>query len=523
MRIYDTESKAAGSRRFPAVFRFLLGAAAFCCLLFIGPARAENGYPVPLESLLAEDRLLQGESLTIDYTLTGNLTTGSRIEITADVSGDRDDYEYTFTFWTDDPYSGSYVYALYSESTPGAADSWSFQVFSPGDYFVNIDVYADGVQVGHLMDHDHPITVTGTDYVEEKAWELAQEFATLPGDDFDRVLAVHDWLTSHADYDYSLRMHHPQGVLLQGSGVCESYARAFQLILEYMGIPTCYLSGYTPDGDHAWNVVQMDGKWYNIDTTWDDSGPLGYHVYFGLSDEYFSMEHTVDTDYAAQPFQCVSMEDNYYVRNDYVQKWIDEIREEINEAIHRKAESLDIAHSSILLEDGEYHNIEVAVLLSGRLMEKKLSQESWHYEYTETADGEAVTEEADYSIAAAYDAQNHLIHIDIGGIIPRPANVCRIPAGVSALESEGFRGTAFDEFILPDRPVAVGEYCFADLQKKAVKITIPNAGTVLSATAFAGNEQVTVCAPAGLTVTVGSAAVSIEDFCRSNGYIYMAY
>ena len=69
----------------------------------------------------------------------------------------------------------------------------------------------------------------------------------------------------------------------------------------------------------------------------------------------------------------------------------------------------------------------------------------------------------------------------------------------------------------------MGEYCFADLQKKAVKITIPNAGTVLSATAFAGNEQVTVCAPAGLTVTVGSAAVSIEDFCRSNGYIYMAY
>lgn len=66
--------------------------------------------------------------------------------------------------------------------------------------------------------------------------------------------------------------HSAYGILLNGYGVCESYARAMSRLLDAVGIPNMYVIGDTSSGFHAWNYVQMpNGSWYLVDSTWNDA------------------------------------------------------------------------------------------------------------------------------------------------------------------------------------------------------------------------------------------------------------
>ncbi|MBQ8413695.1 MAG: hypothetical protein IJX58_00425 [Clostridia bacterium] len=109
------------------------------------------------------------------------------------------------------------------------------------------------------------------------------------------TLGLHDVIIENASYAYendgvtpSLKnsAHNILGVLLEGEGVCESYAKAFQLILNYYSIDNVFVTGYAGEA-HAWNLVELDdGRWYWYDLTWDDQPEwmLGVkHNYFCVS------------------------------------------------------------------------------------------------------------------------------------------------------------------------------------------------------------------------------------------------
>lgn len=59
--------------------------------------------------------------------------------------------------------------------------------------------------------------------------------------------------------------------------VCESYARAFKMLCDYVGIPCVLVDGVAYNGagseNHMWNYAEAEGKWYAVDCTWND--PLG--------------------------------------------------------------------------------------------------------------------------------------------------------------------------------------------------------------------------------------------------------
>ena len=68
------------------------------------------------------------------------------------------------------------------------------------------------------------------------------------------------------------------GVLVNHTGVCESYANAFYMCMKALDIPCKVINGMANGmggwAAHAWNQVLVDGKWYYIDCTWDDIGHL---------------------------------------------------------------------------------------------------------------------------------------------------------------------------------------------------------------------------------------------------------
>lgn len=65
--------------------------------------------------------------------------------------------------------------------------------------------------------------------------------------------------------------------------VCEGYARAFKVICDKIGIPCVLSSGLANDGsgsdNHMWNLVQLNGAWYGVDSTWNDKGDSSSRQY----------------------------------------------------------------------------------------------------------------------------------------------------------------------------------------------------------------------------------------------------
>lgn len=108
---------------------------------------------------------------------------------------------------------------------------------------------------------------------------------------------VYKTLQNMCVYDESAELNQSAySVLINGSSVCAGYSRAFQYIMQQLGIPCYFCTGYANGGYHAWNIVYIDGKYYNVDLSWDDSlGDISNtisYAYFNLTDQAISVDHT---------------------------------------------------------------------------------------------------------------------------------------------------------------------------------------------------------------------------------------
>ena len=56
-----------------------------------------------------------------------------------------------------------------------------------------------------------------------------------------------------------------------------------------LGVPCYYCTGYAGE-NHAWNIIRLDGEYYNVDATWDDTTPNTYD-YFNKTDQEFAPTH----------------------------------------------------------------------------------------------------------------------------------------------------------------------------------------------------------------------------------------
>ena len=109
--------------------------------------------------------------------------------------------------------------------------------------------------------------------------------------DYDKEVYVHDALLDLIEYDEEAgNDQSAYGAVVNGRAVCAGYAKAFQYIMDELNIPVYYVTGRAEDTDHAWNIILLDGKYYNVDLTWDDQTPDRYFC-FNRSDEVFSADH----------------------------------------------------------------------------------------------------------------------------------------------------------------------------------------------------------------------------------------
>lgn len=111
--------------------------------------------------------------------------------------------------------------------------------------------------------------------------------------------------------------------LVERKAVCAGYARAFQYLLQHMGIECTVVSGTAQGSLHAWCLAKLDGNYYYIDPTWGDPEYTGEQVssqqemgadfrYFAVTSADLEATHVPDDTFALPA--CMATADNYYVR-----------------------------------------------------------------------------------------------------------------------------------------------------------------------------------------------------------------
>ena len=96
--------------------------------------------------------------------------------------------------------------------------------------------------------------------------------------DIEKMKYIHDYLVDTIEYDQTFaekNIYNIYGALVSKTCVCEGYAKALQYLLNEAELENIIITGTATNSDgktenHAWNYVNINEKWYAIDTTWDD-------------------------------------------------------------------------------------------------------------------------------------------------------------------------------------------------------------------------------------------------------------
>ena len=167
------------------------------------------------------------------------------------------------------------------------------------------------------------------------------------GSEYDMALWLHDWALDQLEYDHSLNWCSAESGLTRHQGTCESYQRIYSKLLDAAGIANGRITG----NGHTWNAVKIDGKWCQMDLTWDDTSDNWYgdldqrHLYFGLTDELMAIAHSDHTanyqkdDYA---YRSTDLSNNYFVRNGKADEWAEKYADRIQQHLDGREESFSI-------------------------------------------------------------------------------------------------------------------------------------------------------------------------------------
>jgi hypothetical protein len=107
--------------------------------------------------------------------------------------------------------------------------------------------------------------------------------------DIEKTLIAHDYVVEKTSYTNCYGDRSASMSLAYGKGVCVGYASAMQVLLHEMGIESYCIGSNSLN--HTWLMAKIDGQYYHIDPTWDDtrtakSGEVD-HEYFIRNDAEF--------------------------------------------------------------------------------------------------------------------------------------------------------------------------------------------------------------------------------------------
>ena len=174
------------------------------------------------------------------------------------------------------------------------------------------DLYNDGkVQAIYLV--DYYTTAAQEKTMDQAVNKLLGDLNVTNGTDYQKVRAIYEYITNTVRYDntnlnnpnYTLK-YSAYAALVNKTAVCQGYASLFYRLALELDVDARVISGVGNGGPHGWNIVELNGKYYNLDATWDAGKVLSSFRYFlrcpnNFSDHIRNEEYTTTAFHKAYP------------------------------------------------------------------------------------------------------------------------------------------------------------------------------------------------------------------------------
>lgn len=186
--------------------------------------------------------------------------------------------------------------------TQGDYIRWTYAGWS-GSYSLESD--DEGLHYVFVYDCKYYTTAAQEAELSEKIDSVLQSLdINDESSDYDVICAVYDYICANVSYDYDnlddseyLLKYTAYAAMINKTAVCQGYSALMYRMLQQKNID-CRL---IPGSNHAWNIVAIDGLYYNADSTWDAGKDPKNYAYFLCGDSDFA-EHTRYSEYSTEEF-----------------------------------------------------------------------------------------------------------------------------------------------------------------------------------------------------------------------------
>lgn len=158
------------------------------------------------------------------------------------------------------------------------------------------------------------------------------------------------------DYDFSA-----YGCLKVGRCVCQGYALAYYRLCRELGLSVRFVYSDPQEGCHAWNLVQVGGKYYYVDCTWDDTYDPGKIVY------NFFLKSEADLQAVDSDLHEHRLDDGVYADTDLARNYVARVPDSSYEPLLPNMGSVVVALSQTKFTyTGKAQGPKVAVTYAGQ-------------------------------------------------------------------------------------------------------------------------------------------------------------
>ena len=159
---------------------------------------------------------------------------------------------------------------------------------------------------------------------------------------YNRILILHNFISSICVYDPEVARggngvkedYNVIGVFERKISVCMGFSFVYKLLCDYASVP-CFIAIGTchSEGKHAWNLVEYEGEFYNLDSTWDlsknkNKGLFGLYTYFLFDNDWISKTRKFDEGFE-YPQNKNGIHNVFFEKNNYTVSSVNELDEYI--------------------------------------------------------------------------------------------------------------------------------------------------------------------------------------------------
>ncbi len=183
--------------------------------------------------------------------------------------------------------------------------------YSAADGLISLLMYENGTDIGEkyvdsIYLWGYETELINNTYLSYK--ELSEETEKIlsalehDGTEYGKAYSIAKWIVDNVTYTYDANARDTTtfdtaySAIINQEAICTGYASGFDYLCKRAGLEVIYITGYTGNIGHAWNMICIEDEWYHVDTTWMDT-ENDFYMYFMMPDSICSYAEHRDWEY----------------------------------------------------------------------------------------------------------------------------------------------------------------------------------------------------------------------------------